>query len=200
MIKINILAISVIFLSNISLAYSSDEAIAMCNDCHGKNGVSTNSDVPTIAGYSEVSILDAMAAYIDETRPAKSMKFKHGDTSRPETDMITIAKEVEDDLDAIAAYYAEQTFVPAKQDFDAAQAKKGAEIHEKKCDSCHYEGGSVADDDAGRLAGQWMPYLKQSFDDYRSGSREADKKMIRKVKKFSDEEISYLLHYYASLQ
>ncbi len=182
-------------------AASTEEVIASCNDCHGADGVSSNPDVPTIAGYSETSITDMMLAFVDETRAEVKTKYRHGDTSRQETSMIEIAKALpEEQIEEIAVHYSELEFVAAEQPFDEAQVAAGKKLHKKRCAKCHEDGGSSPDDDAGILAGQWTDYLKQVFADYKSGARGGDEEMIKKINKLSDEQISQLLNYYASLQ
>ncbi len=91
--------------------------------------------------------------------------------------------------------------VAAVQDFDAEKAAAGKKIHRRECEKCHSDGGSYADDDAGMLAGQWMPYLEQVFADYATGERGMlDEKMKEKIDPLQAESIEALIHYYASLQ
>ncbi len=173
-----------------------------CDDCHGKDGVSTESDVPTIAGISAFILEEYMFEYRDEGRICRESKYRSGDTEKPPTDMCVVAKELsEDEIPEIAEYYAGKTFVPAKQEFDAAKAEVGAGIHRRECEKCHTDGGAYADDDASILAGQWMPYLEQVFADYASGDRKMlDKKMAEKTDPLDAASIEALIHYYASLQ
>jgi sulfide dehydrogenase cytochrome subunit len=188
-------------LSSNAFSKSLDENVAYCNDCHGKDGVSSDSDVPSIAGFASVTISDMLFAYADETRPKITSKFRHGDTSRAETDMVTVAKALsEEEIEEIAAFYSEKPFVAAKQEFDAKLAKKGAKIHENRCTKCHDEGGTLQDDESSILAGQWAPYLRDAFKYFRDGSREGDKEMIKAVNKLSDKQIEQLVQYYASQQ
>lgn len=201
MVKIKFCVFILILLSISSQAASIDDTIIMCNDCHGKNGVSSNSNVPSIAGFSETTISDMLTAYIDETRIARNSKFKHGDTSRAETNMTTISKKLtESDIGALSTYYAKQTPIPAPQKFDIALAKKGKKLHKNHCIKCHEDGGSSPDDDSGILAGQWIPFLKEAFQDYRSGKRETDAEMQKKINKLSEKQVKSLIHYYASQQ
>lgn len=173
-----------------------------CDQCHGDGGVSTESDVPTIAGMSAFVLEDYLLTYQDQGRPCHETEYRSGDTERPATNMCEIAAELsEDDVAAIAAHYAAKEFVPAKQPFDAAKAAVGANIHKRDCEKCHTENGSNPDDDAGLMAGQWMPYLQQVFEDYSSGEREmVEKKMQEKFDSLSDEEKEALIHFYGSLQ
>jgi sulfide dehydrogenase cytochrome subunit len=172
-----------------------------CNGCHGNDGVSQWSDVPTIAGVSEFVHSDALYIFRDEARPCTETEYKQGDTSRPATTMCAVVADMSDDMiDEVAAYYAAKPFVAAKQDFDAALAEAGKAIHEAECDRCHSEGGSNPEDDAGILAGQQMGYLKDTFAEYRSGEREQPKKMEEKLSALSDDDIKALVNFYASQQ
>jgi cytochrome subunit of sulfide dehydrogenase len=180
---------------------AADELAGECNDCHGDGGVSRWDDVPTIAGLDAFSAADALYAYRDKARPCISSAWRQGDTSRPETDMCAATANLSDeDLEALAEHYAELDFVAAKQDFDAALAEKGKSKHAASCDRCHSEGGSNPEDEAGILAGQWMGYLKRAFAEYRSGEREQLDKMKEEMDKLSDDDVTALLHYYASQQ
>jgi sulfide dehydrogenase cytochrome subunit len=182
-------------------AMAADEAVQGCMDCHGQDGVSTESDVPSIGGFSAQYIIDSMLAYADGDRPATESKYRSGDTGRAPTDMAKIAKELDEDtIEEIANYFADKEFVPRKQEFDAKKAAVGAKIHKRGCEKCHEDGASSPDDDSGIMAGQWMPYLRQSFDEYGSGARAMPKKMIPKMEKLSEADIEALIHYYGSLQ
>jgi len=178
------------------------ENIAECDACHGEGGISQESDVPTIAGISALVLEEYMFQYIDAARPCRESKYRHGDTSRPATDMCAVVKALsEAEVTEIAEYYADRDFVAAVQDFDAALAAEGAKIHKRGCEKCHTDGGSYKDDDAGRLAGQWMPYLEEVFADYASGERVMlEEKMRNKIEELDAESTSALLHYYASLR
>lgn len=176
--------------------------VEQCDSCHGEDGVSIESDIPTIAGASAFVIEEYMYQYVDDTRPCRESKYRSGDTERPATDMCAIAKNFsEDDITEIAEYYSSKEWVAAAQDFDAAKAEVGRKIHRKECEKCHSDGGSYADDDAGMLAGQWMPYLEQVFEEYVAGEREMmEDKMKEKIDALDAESIDALVHYYASLQ
>ena len=178
-----------------------DAVVEDCNGCHGDDGVSQWTDVPTIAGVPEFVHADALYIFRDEARPCTETEYKQGDTSRPATTMCAVTADLSDDMiDELAAYYAEKTFVPAKQDFDAALAEAGKAVHEAECDRCHSEGGSNPEDEAGILAGQWMGYLNDTFAEYRAGEREQPKKMEEKLNALSDDDVKALVHYYASQQ
>lgn len=172
-----------------------------CADCHGKDGASTESDVPSIGGVSEAYLNDTMAAYRDSKRPCAESAYRAGDKKRPRTDMCKIAAKLSAEETAREAKeYAGKPFVRARQKFDAAKAAAGKKVHDTACEKCHSEGGALADDDAGILAGQWMPYLKETFAQYAKGARPQPEKMKVKFNALKPEELEALLHYYASQQ
>ena len=196
-----ILSIALVSLASVASAQDIDAIVENCNGCHGDGGVSQWTDVPTIAGLPEFTHGDALYFFRDEERPCSEVSYKQGDTSRAPTTMCAVAGELSDEeIDAIAAHYAELPFVPAKQDFDAALASAGKAVHEEMCEKCHSDGGTNADDEAGILGGQWMGYMKATFDEYLSGAREQDKSMEDKMNALSEDDAKALLHYYASLQ
>jgi len=172
-----------------------------CNGCHGDDGVSQWSDVPTIAGLPEYTHGDALYFFRDNERPCSSSEYRQGDTSRAATTMCEVAAELSDEeIDELAAYYAEMPFVPAAQEFDAGLAAAGKAVHDAQCEKCHSDGGSNADDEASILAGQWMGYLEATFAEYASGDREQDKSMKEKMDALSEADTAALLHFYASQQ
>jgi sulfide dehydrogenase cytochrome subunit len=176
-------------------------AVDECADCHGKDGASTESDVPSIGGVSEQYLTDSMAAYRDSKRPCPETAYRAGDKKRPKTDMCKIAAKLSAEETAkLAKGLAAKPFVRAKQPFDAAKAATGKKVHDTACEKCHSEGGSLAEDEAGILAGQWTAYLKETFAQYTKGARPQPEKMKVKFNALKPEEQEALLHYYASQQ
>lgn len=184
-----------------AMAAELDAIIEDCNGCHGDNGVSQWSDVPTIAGVPEFVHSDALYIYRDKERPCAESKYRQGDTGRAATTMCAVSADLDDDtIDAIAAHYAGLPFVAAKQDFDADKAAAGKAIHDEHCDKCHSDGGSNPDDEAGILAGQWIGYLENTFAEYAADERDQPSKMRDKMQALSAEDNAALIHYYASQQ
>lgn len=172
-----------------------------CAECHGKDGASSEPTVPVIGGISALYMMDNLALYKDEARPCVEAEYLDGPNKGSKTDMCKIAAELsEGDMESLGEFFAGKPFVRAKQDFDADKAALGKEVHERNCEKCHEDGGASAEDDAGILAGQWTPYLKQVFEHYDAGTREMPKKMAPKYEKLDAAEKEALLHYYASLQ
>lgn len=171
-----------------------------CADCHGKDGVSTGGEIPTIAGISAFALEAQMQAYKAKARPCAKVKFEGGSHPAGATDdMCTIAGKFSDaDISALAAHFSWFKFSPAKYAADAAKAAAGKKHHAANCEKCHTEGGSLAEDDASILAGQPKGYLFQAFKELRAGEREQDKKMAPKIKALKDAEVEALIEFYAS--
>jgi cytochrome subunit of sulfide dehydrogenase len=159
-----------------------------CAGCHGTNGNSMGPATPTIAGMDPEVFIEAMKTYKDD--------------SRKSTIMGRLAKGYsEEEFKAMAEFFKGQKFAAADQKADTALAEAGSKLHEKFCEKCHENGGKSAAD-GGVLAGQWLPYLTYSMEDFLAGSREMPKKMKSKVedmhKKGGDEAIKQVLNFYAS--
>lgn len=177
------------------------DKINQCESCHGKDGASKHEDIPIIGGMSDYYLEGEFTAYQKELRPCPDVKYPEGPNKGQTTNMCKIAKDLsEDEAKQIAAYFADKPWVPAKQDFDAALAKKGQSYHEEHCSKCHSEGGSLAFDDASILAGQWRNYLEESFKEFRSGKRWMPEKMEPKMKELSDADVKALIEFYVSEQ
>ncbi|WP_218770682.1 c-type cytochrome [Vibrio parahaemolyticus] len=194
----SVLAISSVLASH-SLA-SPSELISQheCEACHGPNGVSSDTNIPTIAGIPEFNFFDQMLRYL-EGRPSASVNHVYGDTSQKKGDMVTIVKSLsEAQIEELAKHYAGLEFVPAKQSFDQALAMKGRAIHAKSCENCHSDGGSNALDEASVLAGQQKGYLATTLQQFKQGKRSVDKKMDEAFKGLSADDLNALVEYYAS--
>ena len=194
------LAITMVALGSTSVSASDvKDLVEDCAGCHGKDGVSTESDIPTIAGNSAKYIIDTMVTYSNKERPCKEVKINAGEHKGDLDDMCKIAKDLSaSDTELVAKYYAGKPFVRAKQEFDAEKAELGKIVQDKECKKCHEDGGSSAADDAGILAGQWSPYIRQQFKEFSSGERPMTKKMKKKYEGLSDADKENLIHYFAS--
>ena len=170
-----------------------------CTHCHERDGASHDPNMPIIGGYSAPYIISSLTAYKNKTRSCPEIEYLSGDRKGEKSDMCRISNVLSDkDMGKLAQYYAGRKFIRANQDFDPVLARKGEQIHARDCEKCHSEGGGLASDDAGILAGQWMPYLKQQFIAFGAEKRLLDKKMKPKFDKLDRTEMEALLHYYAS--
>jgi len=169
-----------------------DDLTNQCEECHGKGGNGTDPKVANIAGASEIYLQEALIAYKNGDRPAVKYKPKDGE----ESDMGAVTKDLsEDDINALAKHYAEQPYKPLEQTGDADLAAKGAKAFDKYCEKCHSEGGTLAEDDAGILAGQGRDYLEEQFVMFSDGSREMPKKMAKRWKKLDDKKTAAIIEF-----
>lgn len=163
-----------------------------CAGCHGPDGASAGPAIPTIAGMHGDYFVELMNGY------------KSGDVYG--TIMGRIAKGYSDEeIELMAAFFAEKPYKPAAQKFDEGLATTGAKLHDKYCEKCHTDGGKILEDEEYYiLAGQWVPYLHNAMQDFIQERREMPKKMKSQVDKLLDKEgekgLEALYAYYASLQ
>jgi cytochrome subunit of sulfide dehydrogenase len=177
------------------------DVIENCFGCHGKDGASTESDVPIIGGYSAKYVTESLTNYKNKARPCPEVKYNAGELKGQTADMCTVASKLSDgDITAIADTLSKKPFVRAKQSADAAKAARGKQIQEAHCKKCHEDGGSSPDDDAGILAGQWIPYIRHTFEEFTSGQRPMPKKMKPKFDELTKDDIDALVNYFGSFQ
>ena len=174
-------------LSASDLRSPADTLAWQCAGCHGFNGHSVGPDIPSLAGFPEDYFIYTMIDY------------QTGD--RFGTVMERIAwGYTEEEFEAMAKFFAAQPFLPAIQDFDPALAERGAAVHAANCESCHSQSGTYPEPDSAQLAGQWMPYMRDTFDDFLNDRRPQPRGMQRRMEEASAEDLEALLHYYASHQ
>jgi len=172
-----------------------------CFNCHGRNGVSTESSIPTIAGYSAKYLAESLRNFRKKVRSCAEVTIVAGPKKGTKSDMCKVSGDLsEADVDAMAKFFAAQKFVRAKQSFDPAKAKKGADVYKLRCEKCHENNGSSPDEDNGILAGQWTPYLRDQLVNFRTGKRPLDDKMKQRLDKVNKEEEEAVLHFFASQQ
>ena len=172
-----------------------------CAACHGKNGVSTESNIPIIAGYSSKYLVESLKNFKKKVRTCAEVTIPSGPKKGTKSDMCKIVAELpEADFEAISKHFAAQKFVRAKQPFDAAKAQKGVPVYKLRCEKCHEDNGASPDEDNGILAGQWTPYLREQLAGFRAGKRPLDDKMKQRLDKVTREEEELLLHFFASQQ
>ncbi|NNJ85265.1 MAG: c-type cytochrome [Gammaproteobacteria bacterium] len=186
-----LLAGSLVFSAN---AFADGPSASMlsntCAGCHGTNGSSVGPASPTISGMSKDYFLDSMVQYKNGERPATIM------------DRIA-AGYSEEEIELMSEWFQERPFGRIAQVYDAKKATKGKTLHKQYCERCHEDGGRMADGN-GILAGQWIPYLRYSMQNFQSGARHMPKKMKRGmdklVKKHGDDGIEAIVQYYGSQQ
>ena len=172
-----------------------------CVACHGTNGVSAESKIPTIAGYSAKYLTESLRNFKKKVRTCAEVAIPSGPKKGQRSDMCKIVADLSDaDMEAVSRHFASQKFVRAKQPFDPAKAKRGEGVYKQRCEKCHEDNGSSPDEDNGILAGQWMPYLRDQLVGFRTGKRPIDDKMKQRLDRVDKEEEEALLHFFASQQ
>jgi sulfide dehydrogenase cytochrome subunit len=161
--------------------------LPMCNGCHGADGASGMPDAPIVAGIMAEVLEDAMYAYQDGARKC----------APPGVMCQIVAGLSEEDIVGLAAHYAELPYKPAGEDFDAALAATGEELHENNCGICHgiHEPG---DPSFSIVHGQKLAYLRYSLQQYAAGEREQDPAMEAAVTSLTADELEAIANYYAS--
>ena len=185
-----------------------------CVACHGPAGNSVGPATPSLAGmpanyfigamlsYKHASDLDAAEAELDmDPALAEDVSI----FGRPGTIMNRIAPGYTlDEIKVMAEHFADMEAMPAPQAFDEDLAEAGAFLHSDQCEKCHEDGGRSTEDDMVALAGQWLPYLRYSIEDFHSGGRGMPKKMKSRLEEVAETEgkdgLESLIHYYASQQ
>lgn len=161
---------------------------ATCAGCHGTDGNSNGPAAPTISGMTYAYFVLSMEDYQLGRRNSTIMK--------------RIARGYKpDEIQAMAAYFSSQPFMPIKQKHDATKVGKGRSLHMRYCNQCHQDGGRKAGR-AGVLYGQLRSYLKLSLDDMMTGKRRMPSSMklwVRRLVRIEGKDaIDTLLEYYAS--
>jgi sulfide dehydrogenase cytochrome subunit len=178
-----------------------DKLVEPCFECHGKYGVSAESKVPTIAGYSEDYFGFSLGMYLRSERPCVEVEYPTGSKKGTKTNMCEVVKNLsESDIEQISEYFAKQKFVRTVQTYDAELARQGESIHLNRCEVCHTKAASAASDNIGILAGQKMDYLREQIRFVKEGKRFTSKKMKLKLDSLSDAELEAVVHYYGSFQ
>ena len=172
-----------------------EELAHHCEECHGERGHSDTPDIPSIAGFSMLATMDLLDTYRMGLRTARTVTLRDGS----ETDMEEIANALSDEDEwVIVIYLANQPWRPHDQPFDAALARRGADIHAEKCEKCHYDGGRDPESDLPLSAGQWREYLVAEFDNFDSGRRAMSDKMKEKYDTLSEADKQAIIELYVS--
>ncbi len=156
-----------------------------CNNCHGERGASAGAMMPTIGGQTPVYLKTVM------------LQFKSGERASTAMGRL-LAGYSDDELAALAEYYARQKWTNGAQPTDSALAEKGAALHEEHCAECHEEAGRTGDEETPRLAGQWQVFLELELEKYRDKEIEMPyRRMRRAARKLSDDDVTAISQFYA---
>jgi sulfide dehydrogenase cytochrome subunit len=182
-----ILTLALLGLSGMAMAGPDIEPLARtCNGCHGVGGVSVSGPMPSIGGLPQAYLKRIMK------------QWKYGE--RKAVTMDRIVKGFSDDqLDALAEYFAKQPWVPSPQAASETLLAKGKTTASANCRDCHGLTGNDPDVDVPKINGQWAQYLELELVKYRSGEfKMPHRKMKQAARDMKPEEVSASSRYYAS--
>lgn len=163
------------------------EAVAQsCNGCHGTNGVSTNPSIPSIGGQPETFLTNVM------------YQWKKGERE-PGTMGALMKGYSDEDIGALAAYFAKLPWVSVVQKVPAGLVKRGKE-GTVRCAVCHGDtGGTPIGGDTPRLNGQWAKYMEVALAKYRDpAANMPHKKMRAMVMRLGEADATAAAGFYAS--
>ena len=102
-----------------------EEQVLICGACHGDDGNSTLPGIPSLAGQPALTITNQMIYFRERLRQAEEMT--------PQARGLSDAE-----IQALAAYYADQPVAEPEGERDEALAEKGRELsRQQRCASCH---------------------------------------------------------------
>ena len=167
---------------------------ATCAACHGVTGSSSNPMWPSLGGQHESYIVQQLQA------------FQSGLRSDPMMTPMAMGL-AEQDMQDIAAYYAQQT--PPTLTAEPAAVALGEKLYRggnaatgvPACLACHgAEGAGNAAAGGPRIGGQHAEYLAKQLTRYRSGERKTNEIMTDIAKRMTDEEILAVANYLQGLR
>jgi cytochrome c553 len=151
---------------------------AVCADCHGERGVSTEPGVPSLAGQQPAYLIVATQEYADGSR---------GHAGKAE--MLEGLGQV--DIEKMAMYFAAQA--PQLREPPPFGDPQRGEAESADCGSCHGSRGVSHDPMVPNLAGQEPTYLVNAIKAYRDHER-SHEDMVTDI---SDEQIENIAAFYA---
>ncbi len=160
----------------------------VCAACHGPNGNSAQSLIPSLAGQT------ARYLYL------QLRDFQEG--RRTDSLMTPIAKPLSrEDLFDLAAFFAAQEPRPPDFEADPKRVALGSQkAAETLCTMCHL-GGFKGQNEIPRVDGQQYGYVVKQLMDFKERRRTNDAGSMTSVSKtLADEDIVNLGHYLASLR
>ncbi len=165
-------------------ALSAGKAAATgCAGCHGDNGISKTSGVPSLIGLDPAYLVAAMTAYKGGQRKDEMMQSLVGALSDRE-------------MKNIALFYALQK--PAAAQTPVTGDKGAGKAAATACAGCHGEQGVSGSPATPSLAGQESRYFMAALQAYKEGTR-ADETMKGVASSLESRTMKDLAAYYAAL-
>lgn len=163
-----------------------EHLLPLCTSCHGESGVSSNPEIPSLAGQHEDYLLQSIKGYQSPQSVSEVMRGMVGALD-------------ENEVRLLANYFASQPYVRRKQAVDPVKAEKGREVYLKLCQLCHRdEGRSSSYAEYPLLAGQSLDYLLATMARILSGRKSVDIIKTEMLGLASAEKIDQAIHFFAS--
>ena len=159
-----------------------EKIATVCNACHGKNGNSTQAEIPSLTRLHPTYLRTAIKNYKNGNRRHKVMST-----------LVAYLSDVE--IDKVALYYETQS--PAMSKYHGKGNDKEARKIVAQCNNCHGNNGNSDKVKIPSLAGQSAQYLERAIYAYRSDKRRHED-MKNAVKELSPQDIANIATYYAS--
>ncbi len=164
---------------NNEAAYTQGAAIAaICEDCHGEKGISTEEGMPSLAGQQPIYLMTSTQEYQTGSRGHEGAD-----------DMLEGLETV--DIEKMAMYFAVQS-APAREAPPFGDPVAGEE-DSASCTKCHGARGISNDPMVPNLAGQEPVYLVNAIRAYRDHERDYEDQMPPKT----GEQIENIAAYYS---
>jgi sulfide dehydrogenase cytochrome subunit len=102
-----VLAVMGLTLASSVLARDLQELVSECEACHGPGGISSEADVPTLAGKSVTYLREMLDQFYNYERHCQTTTYRHGDRARTPMSMCAVANGLsEDEKQALAEHFA----------------------------------------------------------------------------------------------
>ena len=168
-----------------ALATAAPPSAAACMACHGPQGNSTISAMPSIAGQPKVFIENQLVLIREGLRDVPAMKAVMGSLN-------------DEEIVALARYFSAQEALPRPGEVQAARFAAGAQVSRRAlCGTCHLP-SYAGQNQVPRLAGQDEAYLALTMRMYRDKPAPGrDTAMSAALYGLSDVDLESLAHYLA---
>jgi cytochrome c553 len=160
--------------------------VPACSSCHGQNGEGNH-----VAGFPALAGMDA-TYFTKQFKDMRSGTRAVNPSMKPAVDGLN-----EDQIKAVAAYYASLEVVAVAG--DAKLAERGKQLVERgdydrglvACSACHGPDGLGVNNNFPRISGQGAPYIKAQIEAWKKGDRKNDINglMGAVAKQLADEDI-----------
>lgn len=99
----------VMLIAEPAVAADIGDLVTECEACHGPGGVSTEEDVPSLAGKSPAYLREVLEQFYYFERHCPTTTYRSGDRPKTPMNMCNVARTLsEEDKEALANYFSAQ--------------------------------------------------------------------------------------------